>query len=173
MCAARTDAEGARTLLLARGWSAAQVVEALEREAHTTGGWIEDLRQKGPAGLALEQTGGVLCWPHILIRRDSGSAGHWFAAHRTDTKRTIRETFVQSESLPWLDRHMKAEHSRPVDTGSCRHTETGTPMIVTQDLKGTQVANPSGSSVDLSCSQSGHKGPIANPYWALVELDVK
>jgi transposase len=44
--------------LLARGWSAAQVAEALERDAHTIGDWVEALRQKGPAGLAFEQTGG-------------------------------------------------------------------------------------------------------------------
>lgn len=44
--------------LLARGWSAAQVAEALERDAHTIGHWVEAFRQKGPAGLAFEQTGG-------------------------------------------------------------------------------------------------------------------
>lgn len=44
--------------LLARGWSAAQVAEALERDAHTIGDWVEDLRQKGPQGLAFEQSGG-------------------------------------------------------------------------------------------------------------------
>ena len=44
--------------LLARGWSAAQVAEALERDAHTIGDWAEDFRQKGPAGLAFEQSGG-------------------------------------------------------------------------------------------------------------------
>ena len=44
--------------LLARGWSVVQVAEALERDAHTIGDWVEDFRQKGPAGLAFEQTGG-------------------------------------------------------------------------------------------------------------------
>ena len=44
--------------LLARGWSATQVAEALGRDAHTIGDWVEDLRQKGPAGLAFEQSGG-------------------------------------------------------------------------------------------------------------------
>lgn len=44
--------------LLARGWSAAQVAEALERDAHTIGDWVKDLRERGPAGLAFEQTGG-------------------------------------------------------------------------------------------------------------------
>ena len=44
--------------LLARGWSAAQVGEALERDVHTIGDWMEDFQQKGPAGLAFEQTGG-------------------------------------------------------------------------------------------------------------------
>jgi transposase len=44
--------------LLARGWSAAQVGEALERDVHTISDWIEDFQQKGPAGLAFEQTGG-------------------------------------------------------------------------------------------------------------------
>jgi transposase len=44
--------------LLARGWSAAQVAEALERDAHTIGDWAEELCQKGPTGLAFEQSGG-------------------------------------------------------------------------------------------------------------------
>jgi transposase len=44
--------------LLARGWSAAQVAGALERDAHTIGDWVEEFRQKGPAGLVFEQTGG-------------------------------------------------------------------------------------------------------------------
>ena len=44
--------------LLACGWSAAQVAEALERDAHTVGGWTEALRRQGPAGLAFEQSGG-------------------------------------------------------------------------------------------------------------------
>ena len=44
--------------LLARGWSAAQVAEALERDAHTIGDWLEELRQEGPTGLAFEQSGG-------------------------------------------------------------------------------------------------------------------
>jgi transposase len=44
--------------LLARGWSGAQVAEALERDAHTIGNWVADLRERGPAGLAFEQTGG-------------------------------------------------------------------------------------------------------------------
>ena len=44
--------------LLARGWTAIQVAEALERDAHTVGNWLEAFRQEGPAGLAFEQTGG-------------------------------------------------------------------------------------------------------------------
>jgi transposase len=45
--------------LLARGWTAGQVADALERDAHTIGDWVEGFRQKGPAGLAFEQTGGA------------------------------------------------------------------------------------------------------------------
>ena len=45
--------------LLARGWSAAQVAEALERDAHTIGDWVENFREKGPAGVAFAQTGGA------------------------------------------------------------------------------------------------------------------
>ena len=44
--------------LLAQGWSAAQVAEALERDAHTIGNWVAALREQGPAGLTFEQTGG-------------------------------------------------------------------------------------------------------------------
>jgi transposase len=44
--------------LLARGWSAAQVTEALERDPHKVGGWLAAFRQAGPAGLAFDQSGG-------------------------------------------------------------------------------------------------------------------
>lgn len=44
--------------LLGRGWSAAQVAAALERDAHTIGAWLADFRRAGPAGLAFERTGG-------------------------------------------------------------------------------------------------------------------
>jgi hypothetical protein len=44
--------------LLARGWSAAQVAEALERDPHTLGEWLAAFGRSGPAGLAFEQTGG-------------------------------------------------------------------------------------------------------------------
>jgi len=53
--------------LLARGWSAAQVAEALERDAHTIGNWADEFRQKGPAGLAFEQSGGS---PPPSVRRN-------------------------------------------------------------------------------------------------------
>ena len=44
--------------LLARGWTAVQVAEALGRDGHTIGDWIEHFREQGPAGLAFEQAGG-------------------------------------------------------------------------------------------------------------------
>ena len=44
--------------LLAKGWSAAQVADALERDPHTIGEWLANFRQAGPAGLAFEHTGG-------------------------------------------------------------------------------------------------------------------
>lgn len=44
--------------LFAQGWSAVQVAEALERDAHTIGDWLEAFRQKGPTVLAFEQSGG-------------------------------------------------------------------------------------------------------------------
>ena len=44
--------------LLAGGWSAAQVAEALERDPHPIGAWLATFRQAGPAGLSLEHTGG-------------------------------------------------------------------------------------------------------------------
>ena len=44
--------------LLARGWSAAQVAEALERDPHTIGEWVAAFSRNGPAALAFEQTGG-------------------------------------------------------------------------------------------------------------------
>ena len=44
--------------LLAKGWSAAEVADALERDPHTIGEWLESFQQRGPAGLAFEQSGG-------------------------------------------------------------------------------------------------------------------
>lgn len=44
--------------LLARGFSPTQVAEAFERDVRTIDDWLDDLRQKGPAALAFEQTGG-------------------------------------------------------------------------------------------------------------------
>ena len=44
--------------LVARGWSAARVAEALERDAHTIGEWLAVFRERGPAGLSFEQSGG-------------------------------------------------------------------------------------------------------------------
>lgn len=56
--------------LLTRGWSAAKVAEALERDAHTIGNWIEEFCQKGPPGLAFRQTGGS---PPSLTQRSRRS----------------------------------------------------------------------------------------------------
>jgi transposase len=44
--------------LLAQGWSASEVAEALARDAHTIGGWLAAFAEAGPAALAFEQTGG-------------------------------------------------------------------------------------------------------------------
>ena len=44
--------------LATRGWSAARVAEALDRDAHTIGEWLAQFRANGPAGLTFEQTGG-------------------------------------------------------------------------------------------------------------------
>src|SRR5437764_10674951 len=44
--------------LLAQGWSAHQVAELVERDAHTIGGWLAAFERDGPAALAFEQTGG-------------------------------------------------------------------------------------------------------------------
>jgi transposase len=45
--------------LFSLGWPAARVADALERDAHTIGQWVEALRQKGPAAVAFEQAGGA------------------------------------------------------------------------------------------------------------------
>ncbi len=44
--------------LLAQGWSALAVAEALERDSHTIGMWVTALGNAGPAALAFEQSGG-------------------------------------------------------------------------------------------------------------------
>jgi len=44
--------------LLARGWSATQIAEALERDPHTIGEWVAAFGRGGPATVAFEQSGG-------------------------------------------------------------------------------------------------------------------
>jgi hypothetical protein len=44
--------------LLAQGWTAAQVAEALGRDPHTVGTWLRAFEDGGPARVAFEQTGG-------------------------------------------------------------------------------------------------------------------
>jgi hypothetical protein len=44
--------------LLAEGWSAVQVAEALARDPHTIGEWLASFRQVGPTGLTFEHSGG-------------------------------------------------------------------------------------------------------------------
>lgn len=44
--------------LLAQGWTAQAVGEALGRDPHTIGQWLAAYEQQGPSGLAFEQTGG-------------------------------------------------------------------------------------------------------------------
>ena len=44
--------------LLARGWTAVQVADTLERDPHTIGEWLTNFRRAGPTGLTFEQTGG-------------------------------------------------------------------------------------------------------------------
>ena len=44
--------------LLAQGWTASAVAEALEREPHTIGTWVAAFSDNGPTALAFEQSGG-------------------------------------------------------------------------------------------------------------------
>lgn len=45
--------------LSAKGWTAGQVAEELDRDQHTVGGWLDHFRQRGPSSLVFEQTGGA------------------------------------------------------------------------------------------------------------------
>lgn len=56
--------------LLALGWPASQVAEALERDAHTIGAWLNAFGETGPASFTFEQTGGS---PPPLTRRSRPS----------------------------------------------------------------------------------------------------
>jgi transposase len=44
--------------LMTQGWTAVQVANALERDAHTIGEWMSNLNEKGTEGLMFEQSGG-------------------------------------------------------------------------------------------------------------------
>jgi anti-sigma-K factor RskA len=45
--------------LLGRGWPAAEVAAALERDPHTVGDWRARFCRDGPASVAFEPTGGA------------------------------------------------------------------------------------------------------------------
>ena len=53
--------------LLAQGWTASAVAEALERDPHTIGRWAAAFGEGGPAALIFEQTGGS---PPPSVRRN-------------------------------------------------------------------------------------------------------
>jgi hypothetical protein len=44
--------------LLAQGWTAVAVAEALEREPHTIGTWVAAFSDHGPKALTFQQSGG-------------------------------------------------------------------------------------------------------------------
>jgi anti-sigma-K factor RskA len=44
--------------LCTQGWTAVQVADALGRDAHTIGEWLESFRRQGPDGMVFQQTGG-------------------------------------------------------------------------------------------------------------------
>ena len=44
--------------LLAQGWTASAIAEALERDPHTIGRWAAAFGEGGPAALIFEQSGG-------------------------------------------------------------------------------------------------------------------
>jgi transposase len=45
--------------LLARGWPAVRVADALGRDPHTIGAWVARFRRGGPAALAFAGSGGA------------------------------------------------------------------------------------------------------------------
>ena len=45
-------------LLAAQGWNGAHIAEVLSRNPHTIGDWLALFRQRGPASLSFEQSGG-------------------------------------------------------------------------------------------------------------------
>ena len=53
--------------LLAQGWTASAVAEAVERDPHTIGRWAAAFGEGGPAALIFEQTGGS---PPPSVRRN-------------------------------------------------------------------------------------------------------
>ena len=58
--------------LLAKGWTATGVAEALERDPHTIGRWAAAFGEGGPAALIFEQSGGS---PPVLGERQQAAGG--------------------------------------------------------------------------------------------------
>jgi transposase len=44
--------------LVGRGWTREQVAQALDRDPHTIGAWLDAFRQRGPEGLRFDGSGG-------------------------------------------------------------------------------------------------------------------
>jgi transposase len=53
--------------LVAQGWTQEQVAQALDRDAHTIGAWLDAFRQRGPEGLRFDGSGGS---PPSWMRRN-------------------------------------------------------------------------------------------------------
>jgi len=100
--------------LLARGWSAAQVAEALERDAHTIGDWLEDFRQRGLAGVAFEQTGGA---PRPLPDGTGGAEGSGPAMREY---LATPDPHVRLEALPPYTTAQTSIQTKPPGTGHAR-----------------------------------------------------
>jgi transposase len=53
--------------LVGQGWTQAQVAQALDRDPHTIGVWVDAFRQRGPEGLRFDGSGGS---PPSWMRRN-------------------------------------------------------------------------------------------------------
>jgi len=60
-------------------------------------------------------------WPNTAIRRDFSQTGRCMAPYATNPRQRIRESLVQGEPSPALDKQLSGERDWPRDT--CIHSD--------------------------------------------------
>ena len=146
-------------LLLAQGWTASAMVEALERDPHTVGRWAAAFGEGGSRALIFEQTGGsppdrgrygvFRRGPWRVTSRLSLGSGQGSGSSQTRLQRRPRSSNRRSQSMPYritLTIRLGLCHGQRCWDGSAPVSSTG------QALGGAAQAARAQSSARLASS---------------------